>query len=113
MAAIAVRFLVGQTFAKNLGVTETAGQNLCAFVTIALGLTPVGVLFARQIALQRAEQEQARRDAAAAQAALSPAAPPAATGAAAPPSSVPAPAAATPAPSASESPSSGPGKRAS
>lgn len=51
---VAIRFVLGQSLARNLGVTDTADQNACAFGLVAAGLNPVGILLTRQLALQRA-----------------------------------------------------------
>lgn len=51
---VAIRFVLGQSLARNLGVTDTADQNACAFGLVAAGLNPAGILLTRQLALQRA-----------------------------------------------------------
>lgn len=50
---VAIRFVLGQSLARNLGVTDTADQNACAFGLVAAGLNPAGILLTRQLALQR------------------------------------------------------------
>ena len=59
MASIAVNFLVGQSFARSLGVSTPANQNACGVLMAAAGMTGIGALLTRQVALQRAASEQA------------------------------------------------------
>ncbi len=53
MATIAMNFLLGRTLAERVGVADDAGKNAVAVVVMGLGLTPAGVLLARQVALSR------------------------------------------------------------
>jgi hypothetical protein len=64
MASIAVNFLVGQSFARSLGVSTPSNQNACGFLMAAAGMTGIGALLTRQVALQRAASEQAAAQAA-------------------------------------------------
>jgi hypothetical protein len=53
MASIALNYLLGRTLAERTGVVDEGSKNLVAVVMIGLDLSPIGVLLARQIALQR------------------------------------------------------------
>jgi hypothetical protein len=55
MASIGVNYILGRTLAERQGVTDEAGKNVVSVMLMGLGLTPIGVLLARQIAIQRAE----------------------------------------------------------
>lgn len=53
MASIIVPFVLGRSLATSVGVPDDAGKNVVALTMMALGATPLGVLLARQVALQR------------------------------------------------------------
>lgn len=53
MASILVPFVLGRALAGSVGVPDEAGKNVVALTMMALGPTPVGVVLARQVALQR------------------------------------------------------------
>ena len=55
MASMGVNYILGRTLAERQGVTDEAGKNVVSVMLMGLGLTPIGVLLARQIAIQRAE----------------------------------------------------------
>jgi hypothetical protein len=48
-----IALLVGQAFARSLGVTEPRDQTTVGVATMAVGLNPIGILVTRQLALQR------------------------------------------------------------
>lgn len=53
--SIALNFLLGRVLAERTGVKDEQAKNTVAVVTMGLGLTPMGVVLARHVALQRAE----------------------------------------------------------
>lgn len=57
MASIALRFLLGQGMASHFGVRDQAGKNVVSAMLIGTDLTPVGVVLARHVALQRVTPE--------------------------------------------------------